>query len=208
MCGRYSLYTERENDQLQAILAEIARRYPERFSQAASGEVFPSNWAPVLAHTGKRVAAGLARWGFSSPKGRGLVINARAETAAERPLFRDSLLERRCAVPATGFFEWDRSCRPSAKYRFTLPGQPMFYLAGCYRLEGEEARYTLFTTAANASMADIHPRMPVLLAPGQLEGWLTDTGAALALLGQTPPLLDRERCAPPERDEIQQSRLF
>ena len=57
-------------------------------------------------------------------------------------------------------------------------------------------------------MADIHPRMPLLLAPGQLEGWLTDTGAALALLGQTPPLLDRERCTPPEGDEIQQSRFF
>lgn len=75
-------------------------------------------------------------------------------------------------------------------------------------MEGGEARYTLFTTAANASMADIHPRMPVLFAPGQLERWLTDTGAALALLEQTPPLLDRERCAPPEGDEIQQGRLY
>ncbi|MCQ4950662.1 SOS response-associated peptidase, partial [Bittarella massiliensis] len=84
MCGRYSLYTERENAQLRAILAEIARRYPEKSSQAASGEVFPSNWAPVLAHTGRRVAAGLARWGFSSPKGGGLVINARAGTAQRR----------------------------------------------------------------------------------------------------------------------------
>ena len=93
-----------------------------------------------------------------------LVINARAETAGEKPLFRESVAARRCVIPSTGFYEWDRDKR---KHLFRL-----------------------LTTAANASMAPIHDRMPLVLRREQLEPWLREPEIAAALLHTPPPELE------------------
>lgn len=183
MCGRYTLFSDEDNREMLRIIEEVARQNPLR--EIPKGEVFPTNLAPVLLG-GDRLA--LFQWGYPSFRGKGVIINARAETAADKPLFRRSLGAKRCAIPAAGFFEWDTA---KHKYRFVLPGEPLLYMAGLYdAFEGQD-RFVILTTAANDTVADIHDRMPVILTGEARRRWLTDPAAAPAILREAGPPLDR-----------------
>lgn len=182
MCGRYQ-FTAVENEGLRRILNALEQHYgPETWQP---GEVFPSTPAPILVEAGGRVAARLARWGFPGGQ-RGLVINARAETAEQRPMFRDLISSGRCVVPTSGFYEWDAARH---KYLFRMPGSEAVYLAGLWEQTEDEAHFTILTTAPNASVAEVHDRMPLVLPPQQVRAWLTDEAAARAMLHAEPPLL-------------------
>lgn len=113
MCGRYSLFNDKEIVDIAQIIQEVESRYGTAVN---TGEIYPTNLAPVL--IGGDVHPEPARWGFPKFNGSGVIINARAETAAEKPTFKTSLLTRRCAVPTTGFYEWDKDKR---KLRFNRP---------------------------------------------------------------------------------------
>ena len=184
MCGRYQ-FTAVENESIRRILQAVEQQYGPGAWQP--GEVFPSAPAPVLVQTESGVAARLALWGFPGGQ-RGLIINARAETAEQRPMFRGLVSTGRCVVPTSGFYEWDAARH---KYLFQLPGSALLYLAGLYDYVDGQGRYVILTTAPNASMAPIHDRMPLVLQREQIRPWLADTEAALALLDTAPPLLDR-----------------
>jgi putative SOS response-associated peptidase YedK len=188
VCGRY-LFSAEEYSEFRQIAEDVQRRCgtdPLNFPMA--GDVLPSRSAPVLiGHDGK-VNAELQTWGLPARNG-GRIINARAETVREKPMFRSSILARRCVVPACGFYEWDAA---KHKYYFRLPGHPL-YLAGIYdSVEGVRC-FVILTTAPNDSMRDIHDRMPLILPPDAIRPWLTDPEAALRLLAGTPPLLERTR---------------
>lgn len=127
----------------------------------------------------------LMSWGYRTAGP--LVINARAETAAEKSLFRDSVASRRCAIPSTGFFEWDAA---KQKFFFTLPGQSALYMTGLWALRDGLPCYTLLTTAANASMRPVHDRIPVVLTRSTLRPWLEDPSAAADILHTVPPDLN------------------
>jgi putative SOS response-associated peptidase YedK len=183
MCGRYFVSIDED------IIAEVNRRYcgtPALLSMK-TGEVRPTDTAPVLVCENGIVRPALMRWGFPLQKG-GVIINARSETAADKKMFRASLLHRRCAVPATGFFEWrHEGGKTKEKYLFRIAGERMLYLAGFYDacLPPGEAPYTgyvILTAAANPTIADYHDRMPLLLREDQLQSWFTDTAFALNFL--------------------------
>ncbi len=118
-----------------------------------------------------------ARWGFRAPSGPA-VINARAETLAERPLFKDALqslrpaelAERgRCLIPADGFYEWQQG----QPVWFHRPDGRLLLMAGLYQVEPDgELAFTIITTAANSLVAPIHNRMPALLTPAAAIAWL------------------------------------
>ena len=127
-------------------------------------------------------------WGFPSFKGKGGIINARGETALDKPMFRRSVLERRCIVPTTGFYEWDSQKR---KYHFRLPGQDWLYLAGLWNTFQGEERFVVLTTAPNDTIINVHDRMPVLLTNDEAMPWLHDTGMASAKLTALQPALER-----------------
>ena len=114
MCGRYTLFSEADNPELLGIIREIERKYGP--GAVSAGEVFPSGRAPILIAAEGRTCPELGTWGFPRPGTGGLVINARAETAAEKRMFSESLLRRRCAVPCAGFYEWD-----AAKTKYLFP---------------------------------------------------------------------------------------
>ena len=125
------------------------------------------------------------KWGYQLPGT--LVINAKAETAPEKPLFRRSLAAHRCLIPATAFYEWDAGKR---KYQFTLPEEPVLYMAGLFDRRGGEDCYCILTTAANDSMKPVHDRMPLILFRGEARQWLSDElRKAELLLAVTPPPL-------------------
>ena len=126
------------------------------------------------------------RWGFPGREGQ-VIFNARAETAAEKPLFQDSLALRRCVVPAGGFYEWNSR---KEKVRFTGVGEQPLFLAGFYRRFEEENRFVILTVPANASMAPVHDRMPLVLAPEEAAAWVLDGSRTSQFLRKTPEPLE------------------
>ena len=116
------------------------------------------------------------------------MINARAESVAEKPAFRHALEKRRCIVPATGFYEWQGAPGHKQPYAVTFPDQPVFGFAGLWerwRPEGADPveTFAIVTTEANEAVASIHDRMPVILSPEQADTWLTgDAAQARAIL--------------------------
>lgn len=188
MCGRYQ-FSESEMAEIKEIAKAIDRKYGAGAS--ASGDITPSMRAPVLIPSQSEIVPELFTWGFHGPGG--LVINARAETAPERPMFRASFLARRCIIPASGFYEWSAGKR---KYFFTMPDGHPTYMAGLYDIQKGLPRYAIITTEANASMRDIHHRMPVVLSQDALRPWLFDGSAAREILKTEPPALVRDDASP------------
>ena len=136
------------------------------------------------------VAAQMLQWGFPGfDKGK-LLINARAESVKDRPTFADSFAQRRCALPAAGFYEWDKK---KEKVIFTLPDKPILYLAGIYRPYGPETRFVVLTREANASMEPVHDRMPLILSREEIGPWVSDLSEAGKILTGELPMLKAER---------------
>ena len=182
MCGRYSLAPE-ESLEIGRIVQQVENRIKV-------GEIFPTNMAPVLIEAGEELAPEVMSWGFPRFQGKsGQIINARSETALDRPMFRKSVAERRCVIPTTGFYEWgpDKTGK-KRKYRFNFPGEEKaLYLAGIWNEFAGERKYVILTTEANASMEGIHDRMSVILRREELKIWVRDSGDATEILHRAPP---------------------
>lgn len=191
MCGRYTLYIDTDYEEIVNIVNEVEKNIqtPALAVQSkpiATGEIFPTNSAPVLLSLNGHAVSEPAVWGFPNYYKKGVIINARAETVPEKPMFRQSFYSRRCVIPSTGFFEWDHN---KTKYLFRLPDSDIVYMAGLYNEFDGEKRFLILTTGANSSMADVHSRMPVVLTKGNIGNWLFDFQKADILLKQTPPEL-------------------
>ncbi len=126
-------------------------------------------------------------WGITS-KDKKLIINARAESVTKKSMFADSIRNRRCILPAAGFYEWDAS---KTKFRFKRADEKPIYLAGFYDLSDNKDSFVILTTAANASMKPVHDRMPVMIDTGNVRDYLKDPAAALEMLKEPMPELDR-----------------
>jgi len=177
----------------------------------ARGEIFPTAIAPVCTSDG--IVA--VKWGFPHWKNSGVIINARAETASEKKMFSKSLREGRCVVPSSGFYEWnhgkgtppnsdggsgfndrptDKKSKQKDKYFFRRPEDNTLYMAGIagtFRdaLGTEYKAFAILTTAANDSVSQIHDRMPVILAPDELQHWIDDDDFSQYILHRPGPEL-------------------
>lgn len=189
MCGRYSLFTDEENQEIMRIVKSLDARYPA--NNMKHGEIYPTNTAPILSLQQDEIRPELSVWGFPRFGAKGVIINARSETADERPMFKKSLHTRRCVVPSTGFYEWSQN-GPKTKYRFNLPEGQTLYMAGIYNEFKGENKYVILTTGANNSIADIHDRMPIILQKSMIEDWLISEDFALSYLHAVMPPLKRE----------------
>jgi putative SOS response-associated peptidase YedK len=128
---------------------------------------------------------GLVPYWWSKPLKQGpATFNARSDTVATKPMFRDSFKRRRCAIPMSGFYEWRQM--EDGKQPFFISGKesPVLSVAGLWdnwknRETGEAIRScTMIVTDANPFMSEIHDRMPVFLPPERLEPWLTGNAGA------------------------------
>ena len=178
MCGRFTL-TRREAESVAAELgvpAESLGGYRPRYNIA------PGQWHWVLRMEYEDRELLPARWGlvnhWAKDRNHGYKqINARAETAHTRPAFRDAFKKRRCIVPADGFFEWAGPRGERQPIWFHRPDGGLFLFAGLYEswqpIPGEwEPTFTIMTTDANATVAPIHDRMPVILPEALADSWL------------------------------------
>ena len=184
MCGRY--YIDISDAELQEIVRSIEenRDSYEQLTFKTGGEIFPTDIVPVQTGVGRY---DLMKWGFTGFNGKP-VINARSETAFEKPMFRESILERRCLAPASGYYEWKKEGGRKTKYRLFIPHTPM-YLAGCWRQERGNGLYTfvILTRPAPECIAIIHDRTPVIIAPDRISVWLNGGPDAAAEAAATAP---------------------
>lgn len=143
----------------------------------------PAQLLPVITNTGPQGLSffywGLAPgWAKNKPISEKM-INVRAESIPEKPVYRKMLAERRCLVPADGFYEWKKVGKKTAiPYRYTLQNKELFSMAGLWEEyedeNGEQFHtFTLITCAANKLVAIVHDRMPVILSREAEHQWLT-----------------------------------
>lgn len=169
MCGRYTFFTDRELQEIDEIIDLVSNDL--QLEKMKAGEIFPTNIAPVLFSQDEIVAPRLMTWGFPRPQNKGVIINARSETVREKKLFASSLEQRRCVIPSTGFFEWDKSKK---KYLFNVPEGGMLYMAGLFNEFESESRFVILTTDSNDSIRDVHERMPIVLPKNRIKDWIFD----------------------------------
>ena len=194
MCGRYSLATPTDDlvEVFQVDHSSLSDWIP-RYNIA------PTQDAPViLADAEGNRRLGAMRWGLipfwaQDPTIGNRLINARSESAAEKPAFREAWTRRRCIVPADGFYEWRASDGGGPKTPFWIhrPDGAPLAMAGLWERwrdpEGNRLHsFTILTRRATPWMAPLHARMPVLLPPAAIQPWLTLEGGVPE--GGGPPL--------------------
>ena len=191
MCGRYRL--SRRAEILAAYEAEYAG-----VDWDARYNIAPTQTVPVIRQDPNEPIrrASLMRWGLVPSWAKELsigvrMINARGETAAEKPAFREGLERRRCLIPADAFYEWQRIGKGKQPYCFEMAGQEPFAFAGlwdCWQApDGTPLETcTILTTTPNQLLADIHDRMPAILPRESYDLWLDpgfqDLAAATKML--------------------------
>ena len=189
MCGRMSI-TQPLEAMAQLFDATPANDLPV----VPNYNVCPTvNIHTVVSAQGTRHLKAM-RWGFvphwyQTMTDGPLLINARSETLAEKPAFREACRQRRCLIPADGFYEWSRTSRDKPiPYRVTRSDRQPMVMAGIWQdWESAGNRITtcaIVTTDANAAMAKIHHRLPVILAPEHWPLWLGEAGIGAAKVMQ------------------------
>jgi putative SOS response-associated peptidase YedK len=132
------------------------------------------------------------RWGFiphwyKKPSDGPLLINARAETIAEKPAFRAACRTRRCLIPATGFYEWTKDADDKRLPWYISPATTPMVFAGIWQTWGDLTTCAIVTVEAGITMSKIHHREPVTLAPDDWPKWLGEDGKGAATLMKPAP---------------------
>lgn len=193
MCGRYSLYDDDDYFEIFSFLNELRKKYPT--GQFSRGEVFPSSFAPVLVRDDKDsrgYTPEIYLWGIPGFDSKGVIINARSETVAQKRTFSSSFSNRRCIIPSTGFYEWSKDTKKK-KFHFSLPDEKTLFMAGVYSVIENVPKFVILTRDANDDVSDIHNRMPVILDRQDINFWLRDNRSAVEILEKDPPELFRKQ---------------
>ncbi len=232
MCGRYRL--SRRKQVVEEYLDSVGDEdWIPRYNVA------PTQPVPIIRQNPKepRRELSLVRWGIipwwaKDSSGAATMINARSETAATKPAFRDALKLRRCLIPADGFYEWQRTGKAKQPYCFEVNEGRLFAFAGVWETwkdpnQNAVESCSILTTTPNAVTATVHDRMPVILDPDDYDLWLdpgmknTDAVSEMlkpfdACLMRSYPVSNRvnhtanddEACSTPVKLIESQKRLF
>ena len=182
MCTQF--FIEPEIEEIVEVLDEArSSRLNDRFIKAGSavltsGVIKPTNVVPVIASDkrGRRSVFPM-KWGFKNTN-RPLLVNARSETAAEKPTFKDSWAQHRCIIPAAWYFEWehfkDANGREKVgeKYMIQPKNASVTWLAGLYRIENDLPVFVVLTREPSDELRRIHDRMPLILPKNIIDGWI------------------------------------
>ena len=193
MCGRYT--AAKDFGELIKLMGIVMARVP---FFAPRYNIAPTQMAPVIFHDHNQPAMKLMRWGlipsWAKDESTGnALINARTETLERRTAFREAFKHRRCLIPADSFYEWKEMHGERQPFRVMLKSGEPFFFAGLwdrwvkppsrenYDTDLDEAppsetidSFTIITRAANAAIAPLHDRMPVMFAPENFRWWLKD----------------------------------
>lgn len=183
MCGRY--YIDIDMKEIKKIIDETEKNIYKDFK---IGEIFPTNIAPIYIQDEENMRPILAKWGFPKWDNKGVIINARAESINEKQMFK-KLLNNRCTVPASAYFEWkEKSFESKSKDKYIIKKQnSILYFAGLYSIVPKQKTeqlsffdtndldiyYTIITKDADSSVSHIHNRMPVIFDNNDTNDWLS-----------------------------------
>ena len=189
MCGRFAINTPSD------LIAQLFDAAPSNdLPTVPNFNVCPTTNVHVVKSDegGRKLEA--MRWGFlphwyKSPTDGPLLINARAETIAQKPAFKAACRERRCIIPISGFYEWMRDGKVRLPWYIQRDDGAPMALAGIWQSWGADAQRTcaMVTTGASGKMADIHHRIPVILEQKDWAKWLGEDGKGAALLMNEAP---------------------
>jgi putative SOS response-associated peptidase YedK len=213
VCCRY--WIEPGEPDLQDIIEKLyrspllRRQMTSQASKAGkvvtSGEVRPTDIVPVLAPNGKGEQAVFPmKWGYT---GRSLLINARTETAAEKPMFREGWQRHRCIVPSSGYFEWEHLTtsngkkKTGKKFMIRSGGNRVTWLCGLYRIEDGFPHFVILTREPGESIRFIHDRMPLVLPEGKAQDWIRPGADQDKLLESALTDLEYQDAKIPEIDD-------
>ncbi|MBZ5687728.1 MAG: SOS response-associated peptidase [Acidobacteriia bacterium] len=178
MCGRYRLSRRKQ------LVTEYFDAVPHDADWNPRYNIAPRQPVPIIRQHPKepRRELSLVRWGLipswaKDASGAAGMINARSESAAIKPAFRDALKSRRCLIPADGFYEWLRTGKTKQPYCFEVNEGALFAFAGLWeRWKDPSGNWikscSILTTTPNAVTAAVHDRMPVILHPDNYDLWL------------------------------------
>ncbi|MGK7376667.1 SOS response-associated peptidase [Planococcus sp. 1R117A] len=179
MCGRYSLYADYSVILERFDIDEVTFG-EEEYSE--SYNIAPSQQVVAVVNDGTKNRLGFLKWGLVPPWAKDekigyKMINARAETAAEKPSFRNAFKKKRCLVVADSFYEWKRTDDGKTPMRIKLKSDEPFAFAALWESwkspEGKTVNTcSILTTKANELMGSIHDRMPVILSKEAEKVWL------------------------------------
>ncbi len=203
MCCRYWAEASPEFSSIadEMYASPLAGKWEQIARIKTSGEIFPSDVAPVIAtnRAGERAVFPM-RWGYS---GKTLLLNARSETAAAKPTFRESWLRHRCIVPASWYFEWEHfGKKRGEKYWIRPKDGDMTWLCGLYRIEDGLPAFTVLTREPGKEIRFIHDRMPLILPGDLVNEWirpdarpedLISRAQTEMIFGKADPAPDNER---------------
>lgn len=187
MCGRFAL-TLPNDAMAQLFSASPANDLPD----IPNFNICPTNQVHAVVSEGGQRRLVAHRWGFlphwyQTLSDGPLLINARSETVAEKPAFRSAARERRCLIPATGFYEWTKDAnRKRLPWYITAPSEEPLVFAGVWQTwsKGNDpiSSCAIVTTSATSEMSKIHHRMPVILRAEDWALWLGEAGHGAATL--------------------------
>lgn len=194
MCGRYAL------GKLQWwILQETFKLQQSALNMPPRWNIAPTQSAPIIRRTENGAnQLDMARWGLvpffwkkALKEMKYSTFNAKSETAATTPSFREPFKRRRCIIPAVGFYEWTGPKGAKQPWYIRIKDQDWFGFAGLWdeaEVEGETLQsFTILTTEPNEAMARIHTRMPVILGEEHFEAWLDTGNQDVDMLLSGPP---------------------
>lgn len=178
MCGRFLMNEEAVN-----ATVSITGHYEEIPLDLHFGTIYPSMEALAVDEKDGRLHASVLRFGIQSESMKKRIINARAETADSKFMFRQAWRHSRCAIPANAFYEWTPS---KDMITFTEPGDSVMFLAAL-KIDDD---FVILTREADASVAPYYHRMPVILEKQQVGEWILDPHASARIVENAVPVLD------------------
>jgi putative SOS response-associated peptidase YedK len=214
MCSRFSLAEERDFLATRLGVPAIAlANYRPRYNIAPQQEHF----IVTTEYKSRKLTA--ARWGLVTNRDqhgrRRYLINAKAETVESRPTFAESFAQRRCVIPASGFYEWNGPSYARQPFWIHRRDGDLLFFAGLYQDAndpGTQSAFTILTCAANSTLAAIHDRMPVILSDRDADDWISpsarkpsslkrlleQTGGDVLLVHPASPLVNSVRNEGPQ----------
>jgi putative SOS response-associated peptidase YedK len=203
---------------LESGVEELMRNYKvktvdEKVSGYSAGDFYPAQNALVVLEDKSRVIM-LAKWGFNYDSKKKIIVNARAETILDRPMFKDAARYARCIVPANLFYEWKaEGAGKKVRYRIGLQDASIMSLGGLYKLSfdkdlGPQLAFVIITTDAEEGVREVHPRMPLIIKEEWVDMWLNkDTPVELVeeiLSAKTGAKFTVEKCEDAANNKIKE----
>ncbi|MFA9422500.1 MAG: SOS response-associated peptidase family protein [Sedimentibacter sp.] len=202
MCGRY--YMDIDEKEFKEAVNQAEKNV---YKECKTGEIFPSNIAPIYIKEDETMRPIYAKWGFPRWDKKGIVINARVESLEKTQMFKNLVELNRCIVPASAYFEWkgeNSNSKIKSKYIFKKP-DALLYMAGLFSVVQNQKNkqfsffdenqmdiyYTIITKEANLSVTQIHNRMPLIFDKHEMNDYLNGKSITQLTKGNNVILLNQ-----------------